>query len=40
MENTGSYWVPLPQALKATGIEVSLLNARHVRAVLGRKTGV
>ena len=40
MESTGNYWVPLFQALEAAGIEVCLVNARHVRAVPGRKTDV
>jgi transposase len=40
MESTGVYWVPLHQKLEAAGIEVYLVNARHVRCVPGRKTDV
>jgi len=40
MESTGVYWVPLCQLLDAAGIEVFLVNARHVKNVTGRKTDV
>ena len=40
MESTGVYWIPLHQKLEAAGIEVYLVNARHVRCVPGRKTDV
>lgn len=40
MESTGVYWIPLHQKLEAAGIEVYLVNARHVRNVPGRKTDV
>lgn len=40
MESTGVYWIPLFQILEARGIEVFLVNARHVKAVPGRKTDV
>ena len=40
MESTGVYWIPLFQILEACGIEVFLVNARHVKAVPGRKTDV
>ena len=40
MESTGVYWIPLHQKLEAVGIEVYLVNARHVRCVPGRKTDV
>jgi len=40
MESTGVYWIPLHQKLEAAGIEVYLVNARHVRQVPGRKTDV
>lgn len=33
MESTGVYWIPLFQVLEAKGIEVNLVNARHVKAV-------
>jgi transposase len=40
MESTGVFWVPLAQKLEAVGIEVVLVNARHLRQVPGRKTDV
>jgi transposase len=40
MESTGVYWIPLHQKLEAAGIEVYLVNARHVQHVPGRKTDV
>ena len=40
MESTGVYWIPLHQKLEEAGIEVYLVNARHVRHVPGRKTDV
>jgi transposase len=40
MESTGLYWVPLYDVLEAAGIEVCLVNARHVQNVPGRKTDV
>jgi transposase len=40
MESTGVYWIPLYQKLEAAGIEVYLVNARHVRHVPGRKSDV
>lgn len=40
MESTGVYWVPLCQLLDDAGIEVFLVNARHVKNVTGRKTDV
>jgi transposase len=40
MEATGIYWVPLFQILEARGLEVCLVNARHVKNVPGRKTDV
>ena len=30
MESTGVYWIPLHQKLETAGIEVYLVNARHV----------
>jgi len=35
MESTGVYWVALYQKLEAAGIEVFLVNARHLRHVPG-----
>jgi transposase len=40
MESTGVYWVPLYEMLQSAGIDVQLVNARHVRSVPGRKTDV
>lgn len=40
MESTGVYWIPLFQILEARGIEVCLVNARHVKNVPGRRTDV
>lgn len=40
MESTGNYWVPLYDFLGKAGIEVCLVNARHVKGVPGRKTDV
>lgn len=38
MESTGVYWIALYQKLAQAGLEVLLVNARHVRHVPGRKT--
>ena len=40
MESTGMYWIPLFQILEARGIDVRLVNARHVKHVPGRKSDV
>jgi len=40
MESTGVYWIPLYQILETRGLEVCLVNARHVKNVPGRKTDV
>lgn len=40
MESTGVYWIPLFQILEFGGIEVCLVNARHVKNVPGRRTDV
>jgi len=40
MESTGVYWIPLFQVLEEMGIEVSLVNSRHVKNVPGRKSDV
>jgi transposase len=40
MEATGVYWIPLYEILEERGIEVVLVNARHVKNVPGRKTDV
>lgn len=38
MESTGVFWIPLAQKLEAAGIEMVLVNARHLKYVPGRKT--
>ena len=40
MESTGIYWIPLFEILKEAGLDVKLINARHVSNVPGRKTDV
>src|SRR5882672_10411684 len=40
MESTRVYWIPLFQILEARGIQVCLVNARHVKHVPGRKSDV
>ncbi len=40
MEATGVYWLPIYEILEERGLEVLLVNARHVRNVPGRKTDV
>jgi transposase len=40
MESTGNYWITLYDTLTAAGIDVYLVNARHVKGVPGKKTDV
>ena len=40
MESTGTYWIALFEILQARGLEVTLVNARHVKNVPGRKSDV
>ena len=40
MESTGSYWKPVHHVLEASGCEVILVNARHVKQLPRRKTDV
>jgi transposase len=40
MESRGIYWIPAFEILEARGLEVLLVNARHVKNVPGRKTDV
>ncbi len=40
MESTGVYWTPLMQILETRGLEVYLVNAKHVKNVPGRRTDV
>ena len=35
MESTGIYWIPVFEILENHGLEVKLVNARHVKAILG-----
>ncbi len=37
MESTGVYWIPIFELLEARGVEVYLVNARHLKGVPGRK---
>lgn len=38
MESTSVYWIPLYELLEANGIEVMLVNVRHLSRVPGRKS--
>lgn len=40
MESTGVYWIPIFELLEARGLEVCLVNARHIKNVPGRKSDV
>jgi transposase len=40
MESTGVYWIPLFELIERRGIEVKLVDARHVKNVSGRKSDV
>jgi transposase len=40
LESTGVYWMPVNEMWEARGLEVVLVNARHVHNVRGRKTDV
>jgi transposase len=40
MESTGVYWKPLYNLLEGGGLTLLLVNARHIKAVPGRKTDV
>jgi transposase len=40
MESTGIYWIPVFEILESRGLDVRLVNARHVRNVPGRKSDV
>ncbi len=40
MESTGVYWKPVFNLLENQGMELLVVNARHVKAVPGRKTDV
>jgi transposase len=40
MESTGVYGIPISEILEARGVEVALVNARHLKNVPGRKSDV
>ena len=40
VESTGNYWITTYDILEQAGIEVYLVNARHVKGVPGKKTDV
>jgi len=40
MEATGVYWLCLYEVLRAAGLEVIMVNGRHVKNVPGRKTDI
>ena len=40
MESTASYWKPLYNILESSGLNAMVVNARHMKAVPGRKTDV
>jgi hypothetical protein len=40
MEATGVYWIPIYEILEERGLEVYLINARHIKNVPGKKSDV
>ena len=40
MESTGIYWILIYEILEQAGLEVFLVNARHVKCVPGRKSDI
>ena len=40
MESTGVYWIPIFELLEARGVDVYLVNARHIKNVPGRQSDV
>lgn len=40
MESTGPYWKPLFNVFEAAGIPAMIVNARHMKALPGRKTDI
>jgi len=40
MESTGVYWKPIYNLLEGSGLTLLVVNARHIKAVPGRKTDV
>jgi transposase len=40
LESTGVYWIPVYEILEARGLQVYVVNARHVKNVPGRKSDI
>jgi transposase len=40
LESTGVYWIPIYEILEARGLQVQVVNARHLKHVPGRKSDV
>lgn len=40
MESTGVYWIPVFEILEEQGLEVLVVNARHIKNVAGRKSDI
>ena len=40
MESTGVYWKPIYNLLESTGMEILVVNAKHIKIVPGRKTDI
>lgn len=40
MESTGVYWIPVYELLESRGLDVCLVNARHLKNVPGKKSDV
>ena len=40
MESTGIYWIPVFEVLEARGLEVLIVNARHLKNVPGKKSDI
>ncbi|MGB8646202.1 MAG: IS110 family transposase [Anaerolineae bacterium] len=40
MESTGVYWIPIFEILEARGVQVLVVNARHLKHVPGRKSDI
>lgn len=38
LASTGVYWIPIFEVLEARGVQVHVVNARHVKLVPGRKS--
>jgi len=38
LESTGVYWIPIYEILEARGLQVQVVNARHLKSVPGRKS--